>query len=285
MAIIDCFPFYNELDLLEVHLETMDSTVDFYVITEARQSHSGLDKPLFLSDNWQRFKKFEAKIILNIVDKFPEGVRLFEADWYQREHAKPILEGLMKPGDFLIYGDVDEIPRPSAVRRAIRLLNSSPGKEVAHLAQDLFYYYLNLREESGKLLSFMGEYPGVKDRKWLGTTVNKWEAVAHEKLTDLRNPERKEVGLRIPYGGWHFSWVGGPGRESAEERVMTKLINTAHQEFKTPRNLRNLRKRVAIGKDLINRPGAKFRQVSDLSFLPEYILENIEKYEHLLTQK
>jgi beta-1,4-mannosyl-glycoprotein beta-1,4-N-acetylglucosaminyltransferase len=282
MAVIDCFPFYNELDLLEVHLETMDSLVDAFVITEARQSHAGLSKPLFLSENWNKFKKFKGKIRLNVVDEFPDGISLFEADWFQREQAKPVLDSFMKPGDFLIYGDVDEIPRPSAVRRAIRLLESDPSKQVAHLAQDLFYYYLNLREESGKLLSFMGEYPGIKNKKWLGTTVNRWDSVKEVKLTDLRRPDRKEFGLRIPYGGWHFSWVGGPGKESPEERVMTKLTNTAHQEFKTSRNLRNLRKRVETGKDLINRRGAKFRRITDLSYLPDIILENLDQYEHLL---
>lgn len=282
MKIVETFPFFNELDLLEVHLATMDPVVDLFVITEARQSHSGLEKPLYLSENLHLFERFQEKIIVQVVDSFPESIRLFEADWYQREQAKKILEDIMSDGDYLIYGDVDEIPRVSAVRRSIGILEDETSLDVAHLAQDLFYYYLNLKEVSGRLLSFMGEYPGIKEKKWLGTTVNRWSRIHDWKLTDLRRPERKISGVRVPYGGWHFSWVGGPTKESTASRVETKLRNTAHQEFKTSRNLKLLQKRVSHGKDLVNRRGAKFTRISDLGFLPDYILENFDRFQHMI---
>jgi beta-1,4-mannosyl-glycoprotein beta-1,4-N-acetylglucosaminyltransferase len=275
------FPFFNELDLLEIHLETLDSVVDSFVVTEARQSHAGRAKPLFLSENLGRFEKFRHKLIIQVVD-IPESQTLFEADWYQRECAHEILKDLMEDGDILIYGDVDEIPRPSAVTRAIRELDRSPDLEVAHLAQDLFYYYINLRETSGKLLSFMGEYPGARLKKWLGTTVNKWSAVSGSKLTDLRRPERKDKGVRIDYGGWHFSWVGSEGPTTPDARVSMKLANTAHQEFNTPRNTRKLISRVLSGRDIVHRRGAKFKRVDDLSYLPEFLLENLSRFDYMV---
>jgi beta-1,4-mannosyl-glycoprotein beta-1,4-N-acetylglucosaminyltransferase len=188
----------------------------------------------------------------------------------------------MNQDDVLIYGDVDEISRPSAILRAIAALDANKQLDVAHLAQDLFYYYINSREESGRLLSFMGEYKGIKEKKWLGTTVNRWSSAQHSKLTDLRRPERKERGIRIDYGGWHFSWVGGAQKASAAERVALKLDNTAHQEFRTVRNQRKLKSRVVSGKDIVHRRFAKFKKIRDLSYLPEFVLANLDRFDYLI---
>lgn len=282
MKTVSTFPFFNELDILEIHLETVSSVVDHFVITESRFSHAGAPKPLYLTENMHLFEKFKEKITIQVIDEFPAGVNLFEADWHQRDSAKAVLAKLMEPEDILIYGDVDEIPRTSAIQRAVRVLQTDPDVEVAHLAQDLFYYYLNLRETSGTLLSYMGEYPGTSGKKWLGTTVQMWKSVGDSSMTSLRNPERKSKGARIPYGGWHFSWVGSPDRSPALDRVAQKLENTAHQEFRTGRNVARLAKRISRGKDLVGRRSARFEVDLDLDFLPEYVLANLDHFQHVI---
>lgn len=80
------FPFFNELDLLEIHLATLTEVVDHFVITEARFSHSGKSKPLYLSENFQRFSEYASKMTVQVVDKFPPGIKNFEADWFQRRN-------------------------------------------------------------------------------------------------------------------------------------------------------------------------------------------------------
>ena len=47
MKIYDCFTFYNELDLLEMRLEILSDSVDFFVLVEANKTHSGREKELF----------------------------------------------------------------------------------------------------------------------------------------------------------------------------------------------------------------------------------------------
>lgn len=282
MKIIETFPFFNELDLLELHLNTTTEYVDRYLITESRFSHSGEEKPLFLSDNLNRFKEHAEKIEIQVIDSFPKGVTLFEADWYQRDSAKPLLDKLLVDGDILIYGDVDEVPRPSAIHNALNGLRSTDRYEVAHLAQDLFFYYLNFQEISGTLLSFMGEYEGVTRKSWLGTTVNRWEACKRQSPTSLRNPERKQSGFRVPFGGWHFSWVGSSEPTDLKSRVSRKLQNTAHQEFASPLNRLLLDRRLRKGKDLVGRRSARFRRQENLGFLPEYVLGNLDKFDHLI---
>jgi hypothetical protein len=89
----------------------------------------------------------------------------FEREWYQRDKAKSILSKFLNEDDFVVYGDVDEIPKPESLILAKSKL--SKITEIVHFAQNLNYYYLNLMETSGTLLSYMGEYENVVDKKYL----------------------------------------------------------------------------------------------------------------------
>lgn len=44
--IVDAFPFYNELDMLEFRLKELWDTVDHFVLVEATVSYVGNPKPL-----------------------------------------------------------------------------------------------------------------------------------------------------------------------------------------------------------------------------------------------
>lgn len=44
VMIYDCFPFFNELDVLEIRLNVLYDTVDYFVITEADKTHTGRHK-------------------------------------------------------------------------------------------------------------------------------------------------------------------------------------------------------------------------------------------------
>ena len=75
IKIIDCFIFYNELDMLEFRLEELNDVVDRFVIVESTKTFVGKDKPLFFSENLQRFEKYLPKIThiieQNLTDKNP----------------------------------------------------------------------------------------------------------------------------------------------------------------------------------------------------------------------
>ena len=44
IMIYDCFPFFNELDVLEIRLNILYDTVDYFVITEADKTNTFLNK-------------------------------------------------------------------------------------------------------------------------------------------------------------------------------------------------------------------------------------------------
>ena len=53
VKIIDCFTFYNELDLLKYRLTLLNSVVDYFVLVESTNTHVGKEKTLFYNDNKQ----------------------------------------------------------------------------------------------------------------------------------------------------------------------------------------------------------------------------------------
>jgi beta-1,4-mannosyl-glycoprotein beta-1,4-N-acetylglucosaminyltransferase len=69
MKIIDCFTFYNELEMLEYRLKTLYDTVDYFVLSEATLTHVGKSKKMYYDKN--KFKEYADKIIHVIVDDFP----------------------------------------------------------------------------------------------------------------------------------------------------------------------------------------------------------------------
>ena len=45
--IYDCFPFNNELDILEIRLNILNDVVDKFILVEASKTQSLLDKPFY----------------------------------------------------------------------------------------------------------------------------------------------------------------------------------------------------------------------------------------------
>jgi|LakMenEpi03Aug12_release.lakeMendotaPanAssembly.Ray.scaffolds.fasta_scaffold29551_9 beta-1,4-mannosyl-glycoprotein beta-1,4-N-acetylglucosaminyltransferase len=280
MAIYDVFPFFNELDILEIRLNTLDEVVDYFLITEGTTTFSGNSKRLFLSENIELFRKFKEKIIIQVVEL--PNLDPFGRDDYQKNHAKIILNERLNDSDLILCGDVDEIPKPESILNAIKKLDESI--KIAHFAQNLNQHYLNLKENSGTILSFAGEYKNIIDKKWLGTTLSKWSYAKQFAMNELRYPMHKEVGCRIEDGGWHFSWVGGENGLSIEERAKIKFASTSHQEFNNRKVLKKIKKRLSKNKDIIGRKHANFETITDLNYLPKYVQENIAKFDHLLAK-
>ena len=187
--IIDTFPFFNELDLLQMRCEELYDAVDYLIAVEADVDHQGHPKPYLLTENLDRFDQWKDKLIvvratdLPPVDQFPNA-------WYreiaQREHLATALAKFdLRPDDVILHGDVDEIPR-AVVARNIRPKGMTTLLQRGHFwAVDWLYP------------------PG-----WEGTVAARVRDIStfgEMRNTRRQNPQR----MCIPDAGWHFSWLGG----------------------------------------------------------------------------
>lgn len=276
--VYDCFQFFNELDILKIRLNVMNDVVDKFVISEATETFSGLKKPLYYEENKEMFKEFEDKIIHVVVNDTPEG-GTHERDTFQKNAVTRGLKDATDE-DIIIFSDLDEIPNPEKIKE---ILADFKQDKIYHFAQRLFYCYLNMEEVSGSLLSYAGEFEGVAQKKWIGTKMLSCKLMRELNLQcgELRFPERKEIGIRVENGGWHFGYMGGHGEKDIKKRVQEKVVSAAHQEYNSRHVLNQVTDQIKDGKDIFGREAKFVRCEIDESY-PKYIREHQDELDFLI---
>lgn len=279
--VYDCFPFFNEVDILNLRLHILDKYVDRFVIEEATTTFSGQPKELCFEKNKDRFKDFLHKITYIVVDENPTDINAFERDVFQKNH---LIEGLKDATkeDIIMLSDCDEIPDPKALERVFAEFD--PGK-VYHLAQDNFYAFINMMEVSGKLLETEGEFPEIpeKERKWLGTKITSISQFPKDGIVRLRDQvaTTDPRSVRVPNGGWHFGYMGGIRETNAAKRIGIKVKAAAHQEYNDREILAETMDQLILGRDLLGRD-AEFKRVEVDNRYPQYLIDNLDYYEYLV---
>ncbi|QDK37685.1 N-acetylglucosaminyltransferase [Bdellovibrio sp. NC01] len=274
--IYDCFAFFNELDLLEIRLNTLDSVVDRFVLVEATRTFQKKEKPLFFEQNKERFKPFLHKIEHIVVDKYPTFFSKFRVPttWDYDDHQKEqIKQGLKncKPDDVIIISDVDEIPRPELVTKYA----NTP--EIKVFQQRLYYYFLNC---------FVKKYPEPIEyyngyMPWQGTVMMHYKDLKTVQKARLNRGQRKNSKnlIIIPEGGWHFSYLGGV------KKVIEKIEAYAHTEH----NLQDFKDAKRI-EEVIRKGGSLYGQELDSEFVqidenfPKYLQNHKDKYSQLILE-
>ena len=279
--IYDCFQFFNELDMLKIRLNVMSPIVDKFVISEATETFSGLKKPLYYEENKEMFAEFADKIIHVVVDDTPEGYT-HDRDTFQKNAVTRGLKDCTDE-DIIIFSDLDEIPNPEKIKE---ILKDFQEDKIYHFAQRLFYCYLNMEEVSGNLLSYAGEFEGVERKKWIGSKMCSYKLLREQNLQlgELRFPERKEIGIRVEDGGWHFGYMGGHGEKDIKKRVQEKVISAAHQEYNSKHVLNQVTDQIKDGKDIFGRDAKFIRCEIDESF-PVYVREHQDELSYLIMQE
>lgn len=279
--VYDVFIFFNELDLLEIRLNILAPHVDYFVLIEATRTFTGQPKPLYYQENRERFKKFAEKIIHHVVtdmpdsaaelrdrllrpdisptekdiindclttDNVPAGQAQWLREFYQKESARHALNGL-EDDDICFISDVDEIWNPAA------RIPYRPGR-IYKLRQRVYVYFLNNRSSE----------------PWAGTLTARYRDIKGRSLNHLDTPGKTKYKY-INNGGWHFTFQGGA------EAVRKKIESYGHQEYNRSEITSKIDEMLAKNEDFI---GRRFKFRLDESGLPGYILNNKERYKHLL---
>ena len=257
--IYDCFPFYQEFELLEIRLNELANVVDRFVLVEANRTHQQREKPLYFQENKERFAKFLPKI-MHIVVNMPTDISVWEAEFHQRDQ---VAQGLTHcaDDDVIILGDADEIAKPLAICRYAESLH-----DIRKIICKNYAYFLNWYTgiwDSPKILRF-------RELKTIHATYKKHNRAwfANIRISDP---------LPLYNGGWHFSWLGGI------EGIRTKLRSFAHAEFQTEENLgeEKITRCIEQGIDFFD-PTIHFTLTPIDQTFPRYIQENQEKFKHLI---
>jgi len=226
--LIDCFIFYNELEMLLFRLTELYDTVDFFILVEAKHTFTGVSKILFFEAHKEMFSKYMDKIIHIIVDKMPNTSNPWDNEKYQRNYIhKGILKLNLNCDDVIIISDCDEIPDSNT----LNIVKRCGICTIYGLEMDMYYYNLS----------------------WKGTKWYHSKIVPYSVYKLVNEPEkiRFEKCKILTRGGWHFSYFGNV------EFIRNKIKNFSHQEYNTDKytNEENIKKSIENGDDLFSRTG------------------------------
>lgn len=276
--VYDCIPFFNELDILDLRLHILNPLVDKFIIEESTVTFSGAPKELCFEKNKKHFEEFLPKIEYIVVDNSPVEATTHERDNFQKNALERGLINVSEK-DVIILSDVDEIPNPRVLKE---IIDHFDPEKIYHLAQRMFYCYLNMEEVSGKLLSITGEFPGVDRRMWLGTKIFSKKSIPEDGIIRLREASvTSPAAVRVADGGWHFGYMGSSKESDVSKRVGDKVVAAAHQEYNNQDTLAEAKDRLLLGQDMFGRD-ARFERVEIDESYPEYLLEHLEEYRYLV---
>jgi beta-1,4-mannosyl-glycoprotein beta-1,4-N-acetylglucosaminyltransferase len=265
--IIDCFPFFNELDILEIRLNELYDAVDYFVLVEASKTQASNDKPFYFEENKGRFDKFLDKIVHVKVTEYPIFDHIWGMENYQRNK---IIDGLklipnISKSDIVLISDLDEIPSKESIQKI-----KDSTLQCGSLMFDFRAYFLNYKSK----------------RDWIGTVYAKAGLFNKFSPQDFR---RKKDFLPLledgKLNGWHLSWMGGIRKiweksfSCIEPFDKTKIVPFEIFE----REFNDLIQRGSfIHLENLNQIGEEFYIEKDLTTLPINAVENSKKYDILL---
>lgn len=207
--VIDCFSFYNELDLLKFRLNYLNDVVDKFVLIEATVTYANNPKPLYYQENTELFGRYKNKIIHVIVDDMPDHPNAWVRENFQRNvFDRGISQLNLNDDDIIIITDLDEIPDRNTIAS---LKQSGLDNKLYELEMDLYYYNLNCK---------------AKDKWYHSKVVNFYVYKIFNKLCHMIRYNQISYNIStIKKGGWHFSYFGDVNF------IKNKIKEFAHQEF------------------------------------------------------
>jgi len=271
--IIDCFTFFNELDLLEIRLNELGDTVDKFVIVEAELTQSLIPKPLYFEENKRRYEKFLDKIvhIKMTKDLCPDnGNNLWNMENMQRNQISRGIH-LCGPEDntIILISDLDEIPRAKMVQELPNIFAKMEYKIVS-FEMDFLAYFLNLR---------------AKNRKWIGTVAYQYSAFPRISPQEFRFA--KDNLPLINNSGWHFSWLGGYKKiyektQSCIEPFDKSKLPTLDQFKEHFEKFTQSQNKFFIHLENLSKQETEFSKTEIDDSFPQYLLSNLEKYKEFI---
>ena len=289
MKIIDTTTNYKEDLMLNLRFNILDRYVDYFVICEAKFSHSGQEKELFF--DIKNFKKFEKKIIYLIVDNEPDNIIINHVNKtsilrnnsvqrinFQRDFIKKSFNQF-SPNDFILYSDNDEIPN----LENINFEKISNNKIIFN--QKLFYYKFNLHLPKVNWYGTKGcSVKNLKTITWLRNIKNK--KYNKYRLDTLFSDSKYNNVDIIENGGWHFSNL-----KNIDELRLKYLNDENHAEFSKRMTLEKIKKDLddwVIDYDHFADKRSNFKEKKikltkyNLKYLPKYIQQNKKIYKDWL---
>jgi beta-1,4-mannosyl-glycoprotein beta-1,4-N-acetylglucosaminyltransferase len=281
--VFDCFPFFNELDLLEIRLNELDGIVDRFVLCESPYTFRGKPKPLHFLENRDRFARFLPRIEHVIVDDLPLGGPEIERAFFKKERFQrnALMRGLTTatPDDFVLLCDVDEIPRASAIEGIVR----DNGPRAVHVLEMRKYrYLLNLRSAGPWYKARLARFGDIRKLQMLRVGGPSWAPKQASLGPVLRQWRRMLFGvrprpwIRVPDAGWHFTSMNGAKAVSEKMQAYSHVHERFEEEAAVAEHIAEALRKAAD-------PASHF-SIEPFDNLPHFLAANQDRFASMLAK-
>jgi predicted O-methyltransferase YrrM len=207
MRILDCFPYFNEEELLELRINLLTDYVDKFIITDADHTHSGTPKPFTCKNTLNRLGLMSDKIQVIEVnlpsyDKEPDA-------WYRERRQRDVAAEFIGCDDIAIVSDCDEIINPEFIRYYCNVAKSHPNS-ILRIPMVLLNARADLRVFKSDETPIVWDVPFICNKKHLSKyTLSQIRETRAVKTNDI---DYSDIFIaqddKIEEAGWHFSWMG-----------------------------------------------------------------------------
>jgi len=218
MRVVDCFPYFNEKELLELRINLLYDKVDKFIICDANKTHKGDPKPFTCIDTLKELELWTDKITvvqvnLPSVEEEPDA-------WVRERVQRNVASEFIGDDDILIVGDCDEIINPNFIEYYVNIAKQFPNNilriPLAFLSgrADLRVYNTNNEPVPWKapflcMKNHLLKYTLSDIRESYALCKND---VEYSDIFAVDDGEIKDAG-------WHFTWMGDKSRLEIKNEI------------------------------------------------------------------
>jgi len=265
MMIYDVFPVNNELDLLEIRLNTLKDVVDQFIISEATHTFTGKPKELHLKNNIERFKEFPILCVevrglphMDTNGGVNKQANINQAKINEMCQKNAFAQSIeIQDDDLLMIGDIDEIVEPKYAKEVIESFKNKTRQLPLRVKMKFFYF--NLTNQC--------------DWDWPAGTI----FIKGSDFTTFTNVRKTmKVEMTPENHGWHMSYFGN------SEFILDKIGNLSDAII-IPEDMKNVEwlqhcidnHLDPFGRDI------KWNAVTELD-CPQYLKNNIKRFKEFI---
>lgn len=286
MRVIDCFPYFNEKELLELRINLLYDKVDKFIICDANRTHKGISKPFTCKNTLQELGLLSDKIQVVEVN-LPSYEEESNAWVRERAQRNVAAEFIQNDDDVCIVSDCDEIINPNYIDYYVNVAQNHP-QNILRIPLAFLMGRGDLRtyDEFGNPVPWNAPYVCLKHhlKKYTFSDIRESHALSTHHL-DYPDTFTYDNGI-IEDAGWHFSWMGDESRIKTKGEAFLHWDEVSPQENYVPKE---------NSTDCLGRQNHILKKYS-INLLPEKVfeLDNVtqflfqstsnlvkEKYSHL----
>lgn len=220
MRITNCFPYFNERELLELRIRLLSDKVDLFIITDANKTHKGDSKPFTCKQTLEELGLLSDKIQVVEVD-LPDYHTEPNA-WIRERSQRNAAQHFIENDDVCFVTDCDEIMDPKYIDYYADVAMRNPNN-ILRMPMAFLMGHADLRahDVNNNPVPWRCPYVCLKHHLQEYTLSDIRESSAwntnHIKYIDIFTTENGVVDEV----GWHFSWMGDSKRLQIKKESFT----------------------------------------------------------------